>query len=162
MLTKLRPLFVPMLALLLLAMLSTTANADGTTVRIPNGCHGATATAVPAGSPVTIVSGWTMATRGNTQAFANAATGVMTIDGQPVSPTQSEVFAIPKDFEPLDAWRVQWSYTTTAPALGQTMVVTFTIVLSRDVVDHELGIGQPSILPAGQLYPPFTCTLIGS
>jgi len=38
-----------------------------------------------------------MATRGNTQAFANAATGVMTIDGQTVTPVESEVFPIPFD-----------------------------------------------------------------
>jgi hypothetical protein len=143
-------------------LLSTAAYADDPTVRIPFGCRGGSVS-VPAGSSLTLVSGWTMATRGNTQAFANAATGVMTINGQSVTPVQSDVFAIPVDTEPLDGWRVQWSFTTTAPSAGQSMVVTFTIVLARAVADHELGIGKPGIIPAGPLFPqPFSCTVIGS
>jgi hypothetical protein len=147
--------------LLASGLVSTVAYADDPTVRIPGGCR-AGSVSVPAGSSLTLVSGWTMATRGNTQAFANAATGVMTIDGQSVTPVQSDVLPLPVDTEPLDAWRVQWSFTTTAPAAGQSMVVTFTIVLARAVADHELGIGKPSIIPAGQLFPPFTCTVTGS
>lgn len=157
-----RPLLVLVLAVLSLFAVSTTAYAD-TVVKIPHGCQGPTGVKVPAGSPLTLVSGWTMATRGNTQAFANAATGVMTIDGQSVTPVKSDVFPLPVDTEPLDGWRVQWSFTTTAPAAGQSMVVTFTIVLARDVADHELGIGKPIILQAGPLFPrPFACTITGS
>jgi len=154
-------LMAPVFGLLAFVLLSTVAYADDPTVRIPGGCPGRSV-AVPAGSSLTLVSGWTMATRGNTQAFANAATGVMTINGQPVTPVQSEVFPIPFDTEPFDAWRVQWSFTTTAPGVGQSMVVTFTIVLARGVADHEFGIGQPAIIPAGQLFPPFTCTVTGT
>jgi hypothetical protein len=153
-------LIVLVLGLLVLGLASTAAYADDPTVRIPGGCPGRNVS-VPAGSSLTLVSGWTMATRGNTQAFANAATGVMTINGQSVTPVQSDVLPLPFDTEPLDAWRVQWSYTTTAPAAGQSMVVTFTIVLARAVADHELGIGQPIIIPAGQLFPPFSCTVTG-
>jgi len=139
---------------------STVAYADDPIVPIV-GCFVKGGVSVPAGSQVTFRAGWTMATRGNTQAFANAATGVMTVDGQSVTPVQSEVFPLPFDTEPLDAWRVQWSDTTTAPAAGQSMVVTFTIVLARAVADHEGGIGKPSIIPAGQLFPPFSCTVTG-
>jgi hypothetical protein len=147
--------------LLVVGVLSTAAYADDPVVRIPGGCHGGSVS-VPAGSPVTLVSGWTMATRGNTQAFANAATGVMTINGESVTSVQSEVFSIPVDTEPLDAWRVQWSFATAAPAAGQSMVVTFTIVLARAVADHEFGIGRPVIIPAGPLFPqPFSCAVTG-
>ncbi len=146
--------------LLASGLVSTAAYADDPIVPIV-GCFVAGGVSVPAGSQVTFRAGWTMATRGNTQAFANSATGVMTVDGQSVMPVQSDVFPLPVDTEPLDAWRVQWSFTTTAPAAGQSMVVTFTIVLARAVADHELGIGQPIIIPAGQLFPPFSCTVTG-
>jgi len=145
---------------LAVGLVSTPAYADDPTVSIV-GCFVAGGVSVPAGSSVTFKGGWAMATRGNTQAFANAATGVMTVDGLAVTPTKSEVFPLPVDSEPLDGWRVSWSYTTTAPAAGQIMVVTFTIVLARDVADHEGGIGKPSILPAGQMFPPFSCTVTG-
>jgi hypothetical protein len=154
-------LIVLVIGLLALGLFSTAANADDPVVRIPGGCHGGSVS-VPAGSPVTLLSGWTRATRGNTQAFANAATGVMTIDGQSVTPVQSDVFPVPVDFEPLDVWRVQWSFAASAPAAGQSMVVTFTIVLARAVADHEFGIGRPVIIPAGPLFPqPFHCTVTG-
>jgi hypothetical protein len=146
--------------LLVLVLLSTAAYADDPTVRIPGGCPGGSVS-VPAGSSLTLVSGWAMATRGNTQAFANAATGVMTINGQSVAPVQSDVFPLPVDTEPLDGWRVQWSFTITAPSAGQSLVVTFTIVLARAVADHEFGIGKPIIIPAGQMFLPFTCTVTG-
>ncbi|HVS05094.1 MAG TPA: hypothetical protein VHK65_02880 [Candidatus Dormibacteraeota bacterium] len=153
-------LIVLVLNLLALGLLATSAYADDPTVRIPGGCPTGKVS-VPAGGSLTLVSGWAMATRGNTQAFANAATGVMTIDGQPVTAVQSDVFPLPVDFEPFDAWRVQWSYTTTGLAVGQSIVVTFTIVLAHQVADHELGRGKPIILPAGQLFPPITCTVTG-
>jgi hypothetical protein len=153
-------------SLLALGLLSAPVFADGTTVGIPGGCRGGSVS-VPAGSPLTIASGWTMSTRGNTQAFANAATGIMTINGQPVTPVKSEVFQAFPDIHPDgnadDGWRVRWTFATTAPALGQSMIVTFTIVLARPVADHELGPGQPVILPAGPLFPnPFTCAVTGA
>jgi hypothetical protein len=148
--------------LLALGLLSTAAYADDPIVSIFGCVRAGGSVSVSAGSPVTFTGGWTMATRGNTQAFANAAAGVMTINGQSVTPVQSEVFPLPVDFEPLDLWRVQWSHATTAPAAGQSMVVTFTIVLARDVADHEGGIGKPIIIPAGRLFPPFTCTVSGT
>jgi hypothetical protein len=40
-----------------------------------------------------------------------------------------------------------------------TATLDYTIGLARDVADHEFGIGKPNILPAGQLFPPFTCTV---
>jgi hypothetical protein len=154
-------LIVLLSGLLAFGLLSTAVYADDPTVRIPGGCPGGKAS-VPAGSSLTLVSGWAMATRGNTQDFANAATGVMTINGQSVTPVQSDVFPLPIDSEPLDGWRVQWSYTTVAPAVGESMVVTFTIVLARAVADHEFGIGKPAIIPAGQMFsPPFACTVTG-
>lgn len=149
-----------------IGLLTTPVYADDATVRIPHGCQGGPVS-VTAGGPLTIVSGWTMSTRGNTQAFANAATGVMTINGQSVTPAKSEVFRIPIDSKPDgnadDPWRVQWSFTTTAPPLHGSMLITFDIVLSRVVADHETGSGAPSFLPAGPLFPqPFTCTVIGA
>jgi hypothetical protein len=109
-----------------------------------------------------------MSTRGNTQAFANAATGIMTVNGQPVTATKSDVFhpGVPDthpDGNADDAWRVLWSFATTSPSLGQSMVVTWNILLARDVADHELGSGQPTILSAGLLFqPPFTCVITGT
>jgi hypothetical protein len=108
-----------------------------------------------------------MSTRGNTQAFANAATGIMTVNGQAVTPIKSDVYQPFADIHPDgnadDAWRVQWSFATTAPPRGQSMVVTFIIVLARPVADHELGPGQPGIIPAGPLFPsPFRCSVTGT
>jgi hypothetical protein len=153
------------LSLLALCVFAAPAYADGTTINIPHQCPGSVS--LPAGSPLTIVSGWTMSTRGNTQAFANAATGVMTIDGQAVSPDKSEVYQPRPENHPDgnadDGWRVQWSFATGVPAQGSTMVVTFEIVLARAVADHELGPGQPTIIPAGPLFTnPFRCTVIGT
>ena len=163
---KLSPLPAVLFSLLAVGVFSTPVYADGTTVRIPRGCLGGPVP-VPAASPVTFVSGWTMSTRGNTQAFANAATGMMTVNGQAVTATKSDVFHpgadIHSDGNADDAWRVQWSFTTTAPALGQSMLVTWNILLAHDVADHELGSGQPTILAAGLLFQrPFTCTIIGT
>src|SRR5260370_25769339 len=108
-----------------------------------------------------------MSTRGNTQAFANAATGEMTINGQPVSPVKSDVFRPGSDNHPDgnadDPWRVQWSFATTVPMQGQSMLVTFEITLAYPVADHEGGPGQPVILPAGPLFQnPFRCTVTGT
>ena len=103
-------------------LLSTAAYAGDPIVPIV-GCFVAGGVSVPAGSQVTFRAGWTIATRGNTQAFANAATGIMTVDGAAVTSVQSDVFPVIGAAEPLDAWRVQWSFTTTAPAAGQSMVV---------------------------------------
>jgi hypothetical protein len=151
-------------SLLALGLLSTPVYASGITINIPHQCG---SVSVPATSPLTIVSGWTMSTRGNTQAFANAATGVMTINGQLVTPTKSEVYQPhpdgQRDGNADDAWRVQWSFATTAPAQGQSMIVTFDIALAYPVADHEGGPGQPGILPAGSLFPsPFVCSVTGS
>lgn len=155
--------FVALLSsLLALCVFAAPAYADGTTINIPHQCG---TVSLPAASPLTIVSGWTMSTRGNTQAFANAATGVMTINGQAVSPVKSEVYQPRPDNHPDgnadDPWRVQWSFATTVPTQGQTMVVTFYISLAYPVADHELGPGQPIILPAGPVTNPFTCTVTG-
>jgi hypothetical protein len=100
-----------------------------------------------------------MATRGNTQAFANAATGVMTINGQSVRPVQSDVFPVPVDFEPLDAWRVQWSFATTAPAVGQSMLVTFTIVLAACGRRPRVRNWPAGHHSGGPLFQPFNCTV---
>jgi len=77
----------------------------------------------------------------------------MTVDGQAVTAVKSDVYHPPagahSDGNADDAWRVQWSFVTTAPAQGQSFVVTFDIVLANAVADHELGPGEPVILPAG-------------
>gem|GEM_PF-6579486 len=155
-----------MIGLPALGIFSAPVYADDPTVNIPHGCLGGSAP-VPANSPLTIVSGWTMSTRGNTQAFSNAATGIMTVDGQAVTAVKSDVFHPPADSRSDgnadDAWRVQWSFATTAPAQGQSFVVTFDIVLANAVADHEGGPGEPVILPAGPLFAnPFVCTVIGT
>lgn len=150
-------------SLLALCVLAAPAYADGTTINIPHQCG---SVSLPAATPLTIVSGWTMSTRGNTQAFANAATGVMTINGQAVSPVESDVFQPRPDNHPDgnadDPWRVQWTFTTTVPAQGQSMVVAFYITLAYPVADHETGPGQPMILPAGPVTSPLTCTISGA
>ena len=155
-------LLVPAVAALSLTVLSVTAYADGTTIRIP-ACVRAGGASAPAGSSITLVSGWTMSTRGNTEAFANAATGVMTVDGVGVTPVKSDVFQPVADLHPDgnadDAWRVEWSNATTAPAqAGQPMVVTFVIMLDRQVADHEGGSGQPGVLGPGPVAP-LTCVV---
>jgi len=152
-------------SLLAVGLLSAPVSGDGTTVGIPGGCRGGSVS-VPAGSPLTLASGWTMSTRGNTQAFANAATGILTVNGQTVTPIKSEVFQASADIHPDgnadDAWRVRWLFATTAPSLGESMVVTFNIELDHPVADHEFGPGQPVILPEGPLFAnPFTCTVTG-
>ena len=152
-----------LLSLAALCVFAAPVYADGTTINIPHQCG---SVSLPAASPLTIVSGWTMSTRGNTQAFANAATGLMTINGQAVAPVKSEVFQQRPDNHPDgnadDPWRVQWSFATTAPLKGASMVVTFEITLAHAVADHELGSGQPTILPEGPLFPnPFHCTVMG-
>ena len=163
---KLMRLVASLTGLLGLAMYSVPAHADDPTVNIPHSCQGGVAL-VPSASPLTIVSKWTMSTRGNTQAFANSASGIMTINGQPVAAVKSEVIQAFADAHPDgnadDGWRVQWTFATTSPAQGQSIVVTFQIVLAFAVADHELGPGQPIILPAGPLFPnPFTCTVTGT
>ena len=160
---KLKRIVASLLSLPAIALLAAPVYADGTTVNIPHQCG---SVSVPATSPLTFVSGWTQSTRGNTQAFANAATGIMTVDGQQVTPTKSEVYqpvpAIQPDGNADDPWHVQWSYATTAPAPGQITVVTFYITLAYPVADHEGGPGQPFIWPAGPLFPnPFVCTVTG-
>ncbi len=90
----------------------------------------------------------------------------MTVNGQAVTPMKSDVLQVSADIHPDgnadDAWGVKGSFATTAPAFGQSMVVTFNIVLAYAVADHELGPGQPVIIPAGPLFPnPFTCTVTG-
>jgi len=152
-------------SLLAVGLLSAPVFGDGTTVGIPGGCRGGSVS-VPAGSPLTLASGWTMSTRGNTQAFANAATGILTVNGQTVTPIKSDVFQASADIHPDgnadDAWRVRWLFATTAPSLGESMVVTFNIELDHPVADHEFGPGQPVILPEGPLFAnPFTCTVTG-
>lgn len=161
---KISGLVALLFSLLALCVFATPAYADGTTINIPHQCG---TVSLPAASPLTIVSGWTMSTRGNTEAFANAATGVMTINGQAVSPVKSEVYQPRPDDHPDgnadDPWRVQWSFATTAPPQGASMVVTFEITLDHAVADHELGSGRPIILPAGPLFAhPFQCTVIGT
>jgi hypothetical protein len=161
-----RPIVVAV-GILSIALLSVTAYADDPTVPIP-GCFRMGGVSVPAGAPVTFLIGWTMSTRGNTQSFANAASALMTVDGQAVTPSESDVFQNRPDTHPDgnadDPWRVQWTYATTAPAqAGQTMVVTANLLLSRQVADHELGSGQPIFLGPGLLFPrDFTCTLTAS
>jgi hypothetical protein len=156
---KLSALVAVLFSLLALGLFSAPAYADDTTINIPHSCQPGGNVLVPAASPLTIVSGWTMSTRGNTEAFANAATGIMTVNGQLVSATKSDVFHpgvadIHPDGNADDAWRVQWSFTTTSPGLGQSVVVTWNILLARDVADHELGSGRPTILSAGLLFQP--------
>ena len=122
---------------------------------------------VAAGSPVTFVAGWGMSNRGNLIDFIHAATATMTVDGQPVTPTETE----PSLIDPVDndTWKVSWTYDTVAPAAGQTMVVTFNIVLAHDVADHSLvefglaGPGQPAIIPAGPIFTPdLLCNVNGT
>ncbi len=157
--------FVALLfSLVALCIFAAPAYAAGTTLNIPHQCG---SVSLPAATPLTIVSGWTMSTRGNTQAFANAATGEMTINGQPLSPVKSDVFRPGSDNHPDgnadDPWRVQWSFATTVPMQGQSMLVTFEITLAYPVADHEGGPGQPVILPAGPLFQnPFRCTVTGT
>ncbi len=122
---------------------------------------------VAAGSPITLATGWGMTTRGNLVDFIHAATVTMTVDGQAVTTTRAEpVLVDPVDN---DGWLVFWTFSTVAPAAGQTMVVTFNIVLAHQVVDHSLiefglaGPGQPAIIPPGPIFTPdLLCNVHGT
>jgi hypothetical protein len=156
---KLRRLLALLLALLPIGLLASSARADDPVIRLVQ-CsfplhHNIS---VSAGSPITLLTGWAMSNRGNLIDFLNAATVTMTVNGQAVTPTESEPVLV----DPLDndIWRVNWTYDTVAPAAGQTVVVTFNIVLAHQVADHSLiefsltGPGMPAIIPAGPIFTP--------
>jgi hypothetical protein len=97
----------------------------------------------------------------------HAATVTMSVDGQVVTPTQTEPILI--DSVDNDNWLVFWTYSTVAPAAGQTMIVTFKIVVDHQVVDHSLvefglaGPGQPAIIPTGPIFTPdLLCNVHGT
>jgi len=122
---------------------------------------------VAAGSPITLATGWGMTTRGNLIDFIHAATVTMTVDGQAVTPTEGEPFLV--DSVDNDGWLVFWTFSTVAPAAGQTMVVTFNIVLDHQVVDHTLiefglaGPGRPAIILPGPIFAPdLLCNVHGT
>jgi hypothetical protein len=156
---KLRRLLALLFALLPIGLLASPAHADDPVINLVQ-CsfplhHNVS---VAAGSPITLRTGWAMSNRGNLIAFVNAATVTMTVNGQAVTPSESEPFLV--DSLDNDTWRVNWTYETVAPAAGQTMVVTFNIVLAHQVADHTLiefgltGPGRPAIIPAGPIFTP--------
>jgi hypothetical protein len=165
---KLRRLLALLFALLPIGLLAAPAYAGDPVIRLVQ-CnfqldHNIS---VAAGSPITLSAGQVMSNRGNLIAFINAATVTMTVDGQAVTPTESEPFLV--DPVDNDTWRVNWTYDTIAPAVDQTMVVTFNIVLAHQVVDHtpiELGLampGKPAIIPAGPFFTPdLLCNVLGT
>jgi hypothetical protein len=164
----LRRLLALLVALLPVGLLATTAHADDPRISLIH-CNFALNHNVPvaAGSPITLATGWGMTTRGNLIDFIHAATVSMTVDGQAVTPTEGEPVLV--DSVDNDGWLVSWTFSTVAPATGQTMVVTFNIVLAHDVVDHSLiefglaGPGQPAIIPAGPLFTPdLLCNVHGT
>ncbi len=154
-----------------LALTPATAAADDPTVRMVQCAfpmhHN---TSVVAGSTLRLVIGWGMSTRGNLEDFVRAATVTFTIDGQDVTPTQSDLLP-PPSAQPTgeDIWRVTWSYTTTAPAVGHTMLWTTGLTLSRPVTDHtaqefgDSGPGQPG-KDAGTVWDPnlYFCNITGT
>jgi hypothetical protein len=155
-LIKLRRLLALVIALIPIGLQVTPAYADTVIRLVPCNFPQHHNTSVVAGSPITLLTGWAMSNRGNLIDFIHAATVTMTVNGQAVTPTASEAVLI--DPVDNDTWRVTWTYTTVAPAAGQTTVVTFNLVLAHQVVDHELiefglaGPGKPAIIPAGPLY----------
>jgi len=164
----LRRLLALLVALLPVGLLATTAHADDPRISLIR-CNFALHHNVPvaAGSPITLAAGWGMTTRGNLIDFIHAATVTMTVDGQAVTPTQTEPILI--DSVDNDTWLVSWTFSTVAPAVGQTMVVTFNIVLAHEVVDHSLiefglaGPGQPAIIPPGPVFTPdLLCNVHGT
>jgi hypothetical protein len=165
---KLRRLLALLLALLPVGLLATTAYADDpriSLIRCNFPLHHNVS--VAAGSALTLATGWGMSNRGNLIDFIHAATVTMTVDGQAVTPTQTEPILI--DSVDNDNWLVFWTFSTVAPAVGQVMVVTFNIVLAHEVVDHSLiefglaGPGQPAIIPAGPVFTPdLLCNVHGT
>jgi hypothetical protein len=156
---KLRRLLALLLAVLPIGLMAAPAHADDPVIQMVR-CnfplnHNIS---VAAGSPITLVTGWGMSNRGNLTDFINAATVTMTVDGQAVTPTETEPILI--DTVDNDTWKVSWTYNTVAPPAGQTMVVTFNIVLAHQVADHSLiefgltGSGKPAIIPAGPIFTP--------
>jgi len=164
----LRRLLALLVALLPVGLLATTAHADDPRISLIK-CnfpldHNVS---VAAGSPITLATGWGMSNRGNLIDFIHAATVTMTVDGQAVTPTEGQPVLI--DSVDNDGWLVSWTFNTVAPAAGQTMVVTFNIVLDHQVVDHSLiefglaGPGRPATIPAGPLFTPdLLCNVQGT
>src|SRR5260370_18744696 len=154
-----RRLLAVLVALLPVGLLATTAHADDPRISLINcNFHLHHNVSVAAGSPITLATGWGMTTRGNLVDFIHAATVTMTIDGQAVTTTRAQPVLV--DSVDNDGWLVFWTFSTVALAAGQTMVVTFNIVLAHQVVDHSLfkfglpGPGQPAILPPGPIFAP--------
>jgi hypothetical protein len=155
-----------------LALMPTNVAADDPIVRmIPCAFPMHHNTTVPAGSTLTLVIGWAMSTRGNLEDFVRAATVTFTINGQAVTPMQSDIAPVsPDQATGEDIWIVRWSYTTTAPAAGQTMVWTTGLTLSRAITDHELqelGLappGEPGKIAAGTVWDPnqYFCNITGT
>jgi len=155
-----------------LALTPATAAADDPTVRMVQCAfpmhHN---TSVVAGSTLRLVIGWGMSTRGNLEDFVRAAAVTFTINGQVVTPTQSDLVPA-STAQPTgeDFWIVRWSYTTTAPATDQTMVWTTGLTLSRAVTDHEaqeFGLAPPGVpgkIAAGTFWDPnqYFCNITGT
>lgn len=170
------PVFRRLLAVLAvvsaLALTPTTAAAGDPTVGMVHCVIHGHAMTVPAASALTLRVGWSMATRGNLVDFVHAATVTFTINGQVVTPTQSDIAPVPGPDSGTgeDFWRVFWGFHTTAPAAGQSLIWTTTLTLSRPVTDHEgieagfQPVGTPGKIPAGVVFGPplFSCTITGS
>jgi hypothetical protein len=154
-----------------LALMPTNVAADDPIVRMIPCASSNHQTPIPAGSTLTLVIGWSMSTRGNLEDFVRAAVVTFTINGQVVTPTQSDIVpASTTQPSGEDFWHVSWSYNTTAPPAGQTMVWTTGLTLSRAVTDHEaqeFGLappGEPGKIPAGTFWDPdqLFCNITGT
>lgn len=145
-----------------LALMPANASAEGPVIQMGPCVQAGHNFNVPAGSEITLVNGWAMATQGNLVDFVNAATDTFTINGVVVRPPRSDIAVFPSADSGTgeDLWVVDWKVKTLAPSPGQTMVWTVTLSLSRQITDHELielglaPVGQPLKLQAGVLYGP--------
>ena len=147
-----------------LSLTTTPARADDPTVNIVQCVRLGGVATVPGGSALTLRVAWTMSTRGNLVDFINASTAMFTLGGTSVVPTASDplpFMGVPDFGDGSDGWTVVWSANAFAPAAGQSVVWTAMVSLSRQVADHEGGLGKPAIIPAGVLFH-LRCTITGS
>ncbi len=113
-----------------------------------------------------------MSTRGNLVDFVHATTVTFTINGEAVTPTQSDIASVAGADSGTgeDFWRVFWFLNTSAPAVGDSMVWTASINLAHPVTDHEgieagfQPVGNPGQIPSGEVFgpQPLSCTITGS
>jgi hypothetical protein len=128
------------------------AQADTANVNPYFGCNGG-ARSVAAGSTIVIRIGWSTSNRGLSQAFVNADTTVLSVNGSSVDNT--EAYRAGPAEQADGSWITWFAYPTGITLQsGQSLTFSYDDVVSHPVTDGEGFVGPGSIFGG-----PLTCTV---